>query len=212
VAPPRRFEVEDNGCGIAASALTAAWEPFVSSKGPGRGLGLAAVVGIVHSHRGELRISTYPGAGTLVRVWLPAGEGATVAGEPGRPTALAPLSGRVLVVDDEDAVREVIAELCAALGLETEQAASGEDCLARLTTDRRGFDVVLLDVTMPGIGGVAAWEAFALSWPKLPVVLMSGQPIPKLPERAGRLTPSFLLKPFGLDRLRAVLADAIAAR
>ena len=205
-----RFEVEDNGCGIAPSALDAAWEPFVSSKGPGRGLGLAAVVGIVQSHHGELRISTFPGAGTHVRVWLPVSAAALPPVEPGVKAELSPLSGRLLVVDDDNVVRAVVCEMCRALGLETAEASSGEDCLARLTTDRRGFDAVLLDVTMPGMGGVAAWQALALRWPAMPVIFVSGQSIPELKIGLGHLRPRFLLKPFGIHKLRATLADLIA--
>ncbi len=200
-------EVRDDGVGLdAAIGADAAQKPYVSTKGTGRGIGLAAVRGIVRAHRGHFVIEPRAGGGTSARFWLPVDDGHPPETPPvPMPTTSASGPRRVLVVDDEVDVRSVLMQLCVALGWEADGAESGEAALQALGDPAARPECVLLDVTMPGMGGVAAAEAILARWPEQRVVMMSGQPITSLRLAQHATEPAFLLKPFGLDRLRAAL-------
>lgn len=203
------FEVEDDGCGIAAEQIERIFEPFYSTKGTGRGLGLAAVQGIVSGHGGAMRIDSVPARGTRVRVWLPAQSrrgrrfhsGAWDTGWQGE--------GRVLLVDDEAQVRDVLSDLVEALGFRVKPVDSGPAALQFLDTAAGDVAAVLLDVTMPTMDGVETWQRIAERWPDLPVVFISGMAAPECGDPPNNaVEPGFLMKPFSLDKLRHALQGA----
>ncbi|MEY3012894.1 MAG: hypothetical protein RIT45_1629 [Pseudomonadota bacterium] len=200
-------EVRDDGVGFdSAIGADAAQKPYVSTKGTGRGIGLAAVRGIVRAHRGHFALVPRAEGGTSARFWLPVADAqAAEAPRTPPPTATTDRARRVLVVDDELDVRSVLMQLCTALGWEADGVESGEAALRALQQASEPPECVLLDVTMPGMGGVAAAEAIVARWPEQRVVMMSGQPISSLRLAQRSTEPPFLLKPFGLDRLRAAL-------
>jgi two-component system cell cycle sensor histidine kinase/response regulator CckA len=162
------------------------------------------VMGIVRAHRGLVSVESAPGEGSTFRIWLPAAMRAL----PSAPRTLRDEGrGHILVVDDEPTVRDVLVGLLGALGYQVDCAASGEEALERC--DER-YDLVLLDVTMPGMGGRAALRALRERWPRLPVLLTSGYDENEALRSLGADGPDgFLQKPF---TARVLAAQVEAAR
>ncbi|HYP16911.1 MAG TPA: ATP-binding protein, partial [Opitutus sp.] len=154
--PPGEYvtlEVRDNGCGMSADTLTKIFDPFFTTKFTGRGLGLAAVLGIVRGHSGALKVRSAVGLGTTFTLVLPPGAAAPVARRTAESATPWRAKGKVLIVDDEAPVREVAAQLVATFGFTVVTAADGPAALAEFGRDPAGFDLVFLDLTMPGMDG-----------------------------------------------------------
>jgi len=153
------IQVEDSGPGIPPDHLERVFDPFFTTKPPGEGtgLGLSLVHRIVTEYGGELRVDSQVGTGTTFRIDLPrAPEAEESAGEP-EPVIRAPLGRRlrVLVVDDEEIVRQVVVRFLARNGHAVDEAADGAQALALLDGDPQRYDVILSDLRMPGLGGDA---------------------------------------------------------
>ncbi|MEP6687734.1 MAG: ATP-binding protein [Gemmatimonadales bacterium] len=202
------LEVTDTGCGMDSGTLQRIFDPFFSTKFSGRGLGLAAVMGIVQSHHGHVRIRTAPGEGTTFRVVLPAASG--VADPAPRRASGAGWRGRgtVLVVEDEEGVREVVGRMLERLGFQVLQAADGVEALHMFDEHDRVVATVLLDLSMPRMGGQETLYRLRERSADLPVVLMSGyteqEVAAKIIGQAGGPV-GFLQKPFLPDDLSSVL-------
>ncbi|HEU4566375.1 MAG TPA: response regulator, partial [Gemmatimonadaceae bacterium] len=207
------LEVTDDGCGMDPSLLGRIFDPFYTTKFTGRGLGLAAMLGIVRAHRGGVQVLTTPGRGTRFLVYLPlAGSDAR---EP-RPAAAAPeapaaaVRSRVLVVDDEEAVRLSLARILRKRGYEVVLADDGPAALDAARGEG-AFDIILMDVTMPIMDGPAAARALRASGVDAPIILMSGYAEEEL-SRRGIMThaDAFLGKPFDIGALTALLREVAA--
>jgi signal transduction histidine kinase len=172
--------VSDTGTGMLPDVMAKAFEPFFTTKpvGKGSGLGLAQVYGFAKQSGGGVRIETRLGVGTTVKVFLPRAAKQR-SKEPDAVAAAADerLDGaprRVLVVDDDSAVREVTAALLADMGCLVVEAGSGGAALHALERDRTPFDLMVVDFAMPGMNGAEVAREAALRWPALPVLFVTG--------------------------------------
>ena len=200
------LEVTDNGAGMAPETVNRIFEPFFTTKFSGRGLGLSAVLGIVQSHRGALFVTSQPGVGTTFRLLLPA----SAAPQPAtsvetKPTAArVQLRGTFLVVDDEESVRSVTTAVLRMHGGTVLEAADGNQAL-RLCAEHAGkIDLILLDLTMPGLSGEETLRRLRMLNHPHRVLVMSGYSEQETRQRCADLgTVGFLHKPFDLDDLLA---------
>lgn len=169
-----RLAVRDTGTGIAPELLPRVFEPYVTTKSGdgGTGLGLAAVLGTARQHGGTARIESAPGQGTTVELLLPVMTGVGAAAVAPAHAREAPRALRLLLVEDMAPVREALAALLRGEGHEVTTAVDGQDALDRLATT--GVDLVLSDVSMPRLSGVALARALRARVPPIPVVLMTG--------------------------------------
>jgi CheY-like chemotaxis protein len=168
---------QDTGHGMDEVTLKRATEPFFTSKGAGRGtgLGLSMVDGLVAQSGGAMRITSRPGLGTTVEMWLPVSQ-VTEATRP-RPAPMPSVedtrSCRVLVVDDDPIVLSGTAAMLEDLGHAAIEAASAEQALELLRAEPT-FDLIITDHAMPGMTGTELAAQIRLAWPKLPVVIATG--------------------------------------
>jgi len=201
--------VEDTGTGMAPEVLARAIDPFFTTKpqGKGTGLGLSIVYGVVKAHRGRMVIQSTPGEGTRIRLSFPGSAPAAAAAcEIGGSGATA-RSLRVLVVDDDELVQASMATLLGGLGHHQVTVASGEAALQLLHVDT-GFDAVILDVNMPGLGGDGTLPLLRAQHPRLPVLMATGRPSQAVLDLVAA-TPavSLLAKPFTMEELRIQLEN-----
>lgn len=170
------IEVEDDGCGIGGAELPRIFDPFFSTKFTGRGLGLPVVLGIVRAHHGNIRVRTAPELGTCVTVYLPA-VGVDRPAVPTRDIPAAPSwkgSGLILVIDDEDLVRDVARRMIERMGFHVITARDGIEGI-RLFRERTGeIRAIVLDLTMPRMDGEAALREIRAIRKDVPVILASG--------------------------------------
>jgi CheY-like chemotaxis protein len=171
------LDVEDDGCGMSAETITRIFDPFFTTKFTGRGLGLAAVLGIVRAHRGAFFVRSTLGRGTTFTLALP--PVSSVVPAPVKPASLAPslnekAEGTILIVDDEPQVRRIASSILEKQGYVTALASDGYEALALALAHGMRFKAVLLDLTMPGLDGPATLRELRALNKTVPVLIMSG--------------------------------------
>ncbi|NOY45027.1 MAG: PAS domain-containing protein [Deltaproteobacteria bacterium] len=221
--PGRYLEIEvaDTGIGIPDEHLPKIFDPYFTTKQAGSGLGLATAHSIVRRHGGAVSVESRLGEGTRVRILLPA----AAVGEPSRPPhALPEAHGaaasqgrrRILVMDDEEIIRDVVVEVLKDMGYEPEVAADGREAVERYRAaqgDGAPFDLVILDLTVPaGMGGLEALNELRRIDPGVRAVASSGyasDPVLAEPRRYG--FAASVAKPYRLAELSRVIETVLAA-
>ncbi len=199
------FEVEDSGCGMAPETIAQMCEPFFTTKFAGRGLGMAAVQGIVRSHGGLMVVSSAPGRGTRTRVYFPARGQLPAAAAPA-PAVGFRGQGVILLVDDQRAVRVTTRMLIETFGFEVLEASGGKEAIALYRAERERIVAVLLDLTMPGMNGTEVLSALRQIDPTVRVVLTTGFSTEAMVAASASEPPDGVLgKPFTLSQLSDAL-------
>ncbi|MGK2943306.1 MAG: response regulator [Desulfuromonadales bacterium] len=201
------FEVTDTGCGMDKETLNRIYDPFFSTKFTGRGLGMAAAQGIVRGHKGMIQIDSEVGQGTSFRVLLPKASSPAALFNEAEDDSSWMGSGQVLLVDDEAMVLAVGKAMLEELGFEVLAASNGREAVALFKEHSDTIGQVVMDLTMPHMGGEEAFHEMRQLDPEVKVIIASGyneQEITSL--FAGKGLSGFIQKPFSFPALRKALA------
>ncbi len=217
VAPGARYvavEIRDDGSGMSEGTLARIFDPFFSTKATGQGLGLAAVLGIVHGHQGKIMVRSEVGAGTVFKLLFRAGTNQTPPAEIEEHSD--PVSGHsayvVLVIDDEEPVREAVYDVLLMEGLRVLTAADGKEGIEIFREHAEKIDLVLLDLSMPGMSGEETLNKLRQINSTVPVILSSGYDKRDLRHRfSTKDLTGFVQKPYTAQRLSDTIWRYLAA-
>ncbi len=217
--PPGKYieiQFEDQGCGIAEEDLSKIFDPYFTSKESGSGLGLAISYSIIKNHDGLIQVRSTLGKGTIFTIYLPAFSGSatqatTTVKENSSPS---PIRGRVLVMDDEEIVRDISVEILECLGCKTAVAANGHEAITqymRAKEENKPFDILIMDLTIPGsIGGLETLERLLVLDPDVKALVSSGYA--NNPVMANYKEYGFcgvVPKPFMVEELNKILSTVL---
>lgn len=211
-----RLSVKDGGTGISPENLNRIFEPFFTTKevGKGTGLGLSQVYGIVKQMNGFIRVSSEPGKGTAFDLFF-----RLIPSERKREKTLgdeAALQGKgetILLVEDEAMVLKVARRMLEETGYRVISVSSGEEALKTIASAGRKVDLILTDLTMPGISGLALSKAVGREHPDLPVVIMSGYPLKtEMDEMGSAKVSAWMPKPLNLNQLAKTLRGSLLSQ
>jgi two-component system cell cycle sensor histidine kinase/response regulator CckA len=205
--------VSDTGHGMDSKTIAHIFEPFYTTKGPGQGtgLGLAMVYGIVKDHEGYITCHSAPGVGTNFKIYLPAvDELAEIPGESTRVTEVRKGGETILLVDDEEFIRDVAVQLLREFGYTVITAANGEAALEVYRKEHGRIDLVILDLIMPGMGGMRCLRELLKINPRGRVLVASGYsaggPAREAIDAGAR---GYLGKPYDIDKMLTVIRGVL---
>ncbi len=195
------LEIKDTGCGMDEAIKARIFDPFFTTKLTGRGLGLAAVSGIVKTNRGAIRVYSTPGHGTSFYILFPAATPKRALGTATPGPKLVRRSGTVLLIDDESVVHEAARAMLEKSGFEVLSAENSQQGVDLLRAEGQRISLVILDLTMPLIGGEQAFDLLRTIRPDVPILLASGfDEAEAVARTAGMSFAGFIHKPFDVDR------------
>jgi signal transduction histidine kinase len=207
-----QLAVTDTGIGMDAQTAAQVFEPFFTTKAPGEGtgLGLATVSGIVAKSGGHVAVESCPGRGTTMRVVLPHADGQTKVSAPPEPAAAIVGSGTVLVVEDEEFVRDLVRDFLRTAGYHVLEAGSAEEALDLVVSRPAAIDLLLTDLVLPGMNGAVLAERLRGQMPEMETVYMSGYPGDSMfGEETFEPDAAFLPKPFTRHLLLRKVAETL---
>jgi len=192
------------------------FDPFFTTKKRGRGLGLAAVLGIVRGHKGSLEVTSTAGQGTTFRLFFPANQPAPtteIRDQLRTHCTDGSTTGLILVIDDEEPIRQAVVDILAFSGIEALTAANGDAGIALFRERADDIQLVLLDLSMPGMSGSQTLRELQQLAPNLPVIVSSGHERSEAIKRLGApWKVDFLQKPYSVDTLLdSVMKHAVPA-
>jgi PAS domain S-box-containing protein len=206
------LEVSDDGCGMDEDVQRRIFEPFYTTKFTGRGLGMSAILGIIKSHDGALKLKSSPGVGTTFQVYLPLRESshAVTLEQSDSLTYSGVAKGTVLLVDDEEALRTIGSTLLGAIGFSVITASNGREAVDIVRERTDCIDLVLLDFIMPVMGGVEAYHEIRSISPDIPIVICSGYSASDAAEIIDNdVHTEFVQKPYQLHQLRQAMQNLL---
>ncbi len=211
--PYVRLSISDTGCGMSQATLSRIFEPFFTTKAPGEGtgLGLSVVHGIMQSHGGAITVYSTPGEGTVFHLYFPITEDEAVPVEDAATATPAGHGERILIVDDEKPLALLGQTILQELGYAVENTTSAVEALALVRDQPASYDLVVTDLTMPGLLGTDLVRELLFIRPDLPVIIMTGYTATLTEQRVLEMgARALLLKPLTLHLLGVAVHRALA--
>jgi CheY-like chemotaxis protein len=205
-----KISITDEGNGISDEYLSKIFDPYFTTKQKGSGLGLAVCYSVVRNHRGYIKVESTLGVGTTFHIYLPVFEGHQHNRKSGEEGAFSASGGSILVMDDEDSIRDMMGDILSSYGYTVDFARNGEEAIS-LYQDN-AYDVVILDLTIPGgMGGKETMKELLLIDPYVKVIVSSGyssDPIMSDYKQYG--FRDVMAKPYKIEELGEVIERVIA--